>query len=69
MRTEVGILLKERAPIYQSHFGGETMMSTSLTQGLEIVAIVSVMAVVVSPILCWILSDRTGVVSPGLSES
>ena len=45
------------------------MMSTSLTQGLEIVAIVSVMAVVVSPILCWILPDRTGVIGPGLSES
>jgi hypothetical protein len=35
------------------------MMSTSLVQGLEIVAIVSAMAVVVSPILCWILPDRT----------
>jgi hypothetical protein len=35
------------------------MMSTSLVQGLEIVAIVSAMTVVVSPILCWILPDRT----------
>lgn len=34
------------------------MMSTALVQGLEIVAIVSVMTVTVAPILCWILPDR-----------
>ncbi|WP_163685897.1 hypothetical protein [Leptolyngbya iicbica] len=38
-------------------------MSTSLVQGLEIVAIVSMMAIVVSPILCWILPDRAGKLS------
>lgn len=34
------------------------MLSTSLVEGLEIVAIVSVMTVIVSPILCWILPNR-----------
>lgn len=34
------------------------MLDTSLIQGLEIVAIVTVMAVIVSPILCWILPSR-----------
>ena len=41
-------------------------MSTALFQGLEIVAIVSVMAIVVSPILCWVLPDRTDITSPNL---
>ena len=39
------------------------MMTTSLVQGLEIVAIVSAMAIVVSPILCWILPDRASVLN------
>ena len=43
------------------------MMSTSLIQGLEIVAIVSVMTIIVSPILCWILPDRAGVQNRDLS--
>lgn len=34
------------------------MMSASLIEGLEIVLIVSVMTVVVSPILCWLLPNR-----------
>lgn len=42
------------------------MMSTALIQGLEIVAIVSVMTIVVSPILCWVLPDRTDTTSPSL---
>ncbi|MEM1311126.1 MAG: hypothetical protein AAF722_17365 [Cyanobacteria bacterium P01_C01_bin.70] len=35
------------------------MLTTSLIQGLEIVAIVSAMTLVVAPILCWILPDRS----------
>lgn len=31
------------------------MLSTSLVQGLEIVGLVSVMATVLSPVLCWVL--------------
>jgi hypothetical protein len=34
------------------------MLDTALTQGLEITLVVSLMAIVVSPILCWILPDR-----------
>ncbi|MEM9009259.1 MAG: hypothetical protein AAGE59_37880 [Cyanobacteria bacterium P01_F01_bin.86] len=34
------------------------MLDTSLIQGLEIILAVTVMAVVVSPVLCWILPDR-----------
>lgn len=43
------------------------MTNTALIQGLEIVAVVSVMAIVVSPVLCWILPDRTGNARPSLS--
>jgi hypothetical protein len=38
------------------------MLSTSLMQGLEIIALVTAMSVVVSPILCWILPDRVNAV-------
>ena len=31
------------------------MLSNSLVQGLEIVGLVSVMATVLSPVLCWVL--------------
>ncbi len=31
------------------------MLSTSLVQGLEIIGLVSVMATVLSPVLCWVL--------------
>jgi hypothetical protein len=34
------------------------MMDTSLIQGLEIILAVTVMTVVVSPILCWLLPNR-----------
>ena len=34
-------------------------MSTSLYQGLEIILAVAVMTIVVSPILCWVLPDRS----------
>lgn len=34
------------------------MLSQSLTQGLEVVMVVAVMAAVVSPLLCWVLPDR-----------
>ncbi|MDA0673770.1 MAG: hypothetical protein O3C67_08720 [Cyanobacteria bacterium] len=34
------------------------MLNTSLIQGLEITLVVSLMAIVVSPILCWVLPDR-----------
>jgi len=44
------------------------MINTSLIQGLEIVAIVSVMTLVVSPILCWILPDRTAALEEGVSR-
>jgi len=44
------------------------MINTSLIEGLEIVAIVSVMTLVVSPILCWILPDRTATVDSGASR-
>lgn len=37
------------------------MVSTSLAQGLEIVLVVSLMTVIVSPILCWILPNRVEV--------
>ena len=43
------------------------MMSTSLIQGLEIVAIVSLMTIVLSPFLCWILPIRTGAHNRDLS--
>jgi hypothetical protein len=33
-------------------------MSTALLNGLQIVLVVSVMAVVVTPLLCWVLPDR-----------
>ncbi|MGF1459160.1 MAG: hypothetical protein ACFBSG_09050 [Leptolyngbyaceae cyanobacterium] len=32
------------------------MLDTSLIQGLEVIAIVSVMTTVLSPILCWVLT-------------
>lgn len=44
------------------------MMSTALIEGLEIVAIVSLMTMTVAPILCWILPDRTAAVSSGASR-
>ena len=34
------------------------MLSTSLIEGLEIILVVTVMAIVLSPILCWVLPDR-----------
>ncbi|MEO1297767.1 MAG: hypothetical protein AAFW75_18700 [Cyanobacteria bacterium J06636_16] len=34
------------------------MLDTALVQGLEIILAVTVMAVVVSPVLCWVLPDR-----------
>jgi hypothetical protein len=34
------------------------MLNTSLVQGLEITLVISVMAILVSPILCWVLPDR-----------
>ena len=33
-------------------------MSAELLDGLEIVLAVSVMAIVVAPLLCWVLPDR-----------
>lgn len=41
------------------------MISSSLSQGLEIIAAVAVMAIVVSPILCWVLPDRIHHTSEG----
>ncbi|WP_008313324.1 hypothetical protein [Leptolyngbya sp. PCC 6406] len=43
------------------------MLSTSLTQGLEIVLVVSVMAILVSPILCWVLPDRINLPKEGVA--
>lgn len=37
------------------------MLDTSLIQGLEIILAVTVMSVVLSPVLCWVLPDRTHV--------
>lgn len=34
------------------------MLDTAMIQGLEIILAVTVMTVVVSPILCWVLPDR-----------
>jgi hypothetical protein len=34
------------------------MLTPSLAQGLEITLVISLMAIVVSPILCWVLPDR-----------
>ena len=34
------------------------MLNTSLIQGLEVTLVISVMTIVVSPILCWVLPDR-----------
>ena len=34
------------------------MLDTSLIQGLEIILVVTIMTVVLSPVLCWILPDR-----------
>ncbi len=33
-------------------------MSASLLEGLQVVLLVSIMAIVVSPLLCWVLPDR-----------
>jgi hypothetical protein len=41
------------------------MISSSLTQGLEIILAVAVMTIVVSPILCWVLPDRSHTPSEG----
>ncbi|MEM6839385.1 MAG: hypothetical protein AAF609_21395 [Cyanobacteria bacterium P01_C01_bin.120] len=35
------------------------MLTTSLIQGLEIIAVVSAMTLIVAPVLCWILPDRS----------
>ncbi|MDA0867004.1 MAG: hypothetical protein O2890_11420 [Cyanobacteria bacterium] len=35
------------------------MISSSLAQGFEIILAVAVMTIIVSPILCWVLPDRT----------
>lgn len=37
------------------------MLNTSLIQGLEIILVVTVMTVILSPVLCWILPDRKDV--------
>lgn len=34
------------------------MLNTALTQGFEIILIVTVASLVLSPILCWVLPDR-----------
>lgn len=34
------------------------MLDTSMVQGLEIILVVTAMAIVVSPVLCWVLPDR-----------
>ena len=34
------------------------MLDTALIQGLEIILAVTVMSIVLSPILCWVLPDR-----------
>lgn len=34
------------------------MLSTSLTDGLEIILVVTIMTILVSPVLCWVLPDR-----------
>ncbi len=34
------------------------MMDTALIQGLEIILAVTVMTLVLSPVLCWVLPDR-----------
>lgn len=44
------------------------MIDTALIQGLEIVALVSVMTMVMSPILCWILPDRSVAISSDASR-
>jgi hypothetical protein len=61
VRAEVGKVPKERAPNNFSKFWRRLMLDTSLIQGLEIVLIVSLMSVIVSPILCWILPNRFNV--------
>lgn len=43
------------------------MINTALVEGLEIVALVSVMTLVMSPILCWILPDRSATLGNGAS--
>jgi hypothetical protein len=35
------------------------MMDTTLTSGLEIIAVVTVMTLVVCPMLVWVLPDRS----------
>lgn len=45
------------------------MLDTSLIQGLEIVAVVSGMTLVVAPVLCWILPDRSAEMDPRFSNS
>ena len=42
------------------------MLNTALIQGLEITLIISVMTIVVSPILCWVLPDR---INPNVEET
>jgi hypothetical protein len=39
------------------------MMDTALLAGLEIIAVVTVMSVVVAPMLLWVLPDRRRPVS------
>lgn len=34
------------------------MMSTALVQGLEIILLVSLMTIILTPVLCWLLPDR-----------
>ncbi|MEM0980256.1 MAG: hypothetical protein AAGH78_08270 [Cyanobacteria bacterium P01_H01_bin.58] len=34
------------------------MLNTSLAQGFEIILVVTIASLVLSPVLCWVLPDR-----------
>ncbi|MEO1069952.1 MAG: hypothetical protein AAFW95_12665 [Cyanobacteria bacterium J06638_6] len=39
--------------------GGELIMDNALISGLEVIAVVTVMTVVICPMLLWVLPDRS----------